>query len=299
MTGLFAAVATPVTSRRVLDLDVFDRLLEFLVRSGVDGVCIGGATGEYPHFSAADRLTLIERTRRQVRGRTPLVVGVGAPSASEVVLLGRAAADSGAEALLLPSPIFFRYQQSDLRAYFAEVSREVAAPCLLYDLPDFTNPIAPATALGLMRDEPFIRGIKDSSGRAENLANFAAARDGQPWTLFVGDDRLLARGLSAGWDGGISGVAGFCPELMVRLHRSARDGDESETARLQRLLEELIGQISIFPTPWGIRIGLAARGLATGPLPLPLTAERRRQIADFQEWFPAWLARNLSAEAVA
>ena len=75
----------------------------------------------------------------------------------------------------------------------------------------------------------------------------------EPWTLLVGDDRLLARGLQAGWDGGISGVAGFCPELLVRLYQSVVAGRADETARLQALLDELIAQIAVFPTPWGIR----------------------------------------------
>ena len=37
----------------------------------------------------------------------------------------------------------------------------------------------------------------------------------------------------------------------------------------------------MFPVPWGIRFGLAARGVPTGPMPLPLTAERRRQVEEF------------------
>jgi 4-hydroxy-tetrahydrodipicolinate synthase len=169
------------------------------------------------------------------------------------------------------------------------VSRELAAPCLIYDLPDFTTPFAPATVLSLLRDEPFVVGIKDSSGKQENLAAFAAERGGNRWTLLVGDDRLLACGLAAGWDGGISGVAGFCPELLLRLYQTAAAGRTEEVARLQALLDELISKIAVFPTPWGIRIGLAARGLPTGPLPLPLTPRRRQQIEAFNAWFREWL----------
>ena len=121
-------------------------------------------------------------------------------------------------------PMFFRYQQEDLQAFAAHVSRTLRAPCLLYDLPDFTNGLAPATALALLRDEEFIVGIKDSSGQEENLTTFAGARHGRGWTLLVGDDRLLHAGLQAGWDGSISGVAGCCPELLVAIVRSFRDG---------------------------------------------------------------------------
>ena len=125
-----------------------------------------------------------------------------------------------------------------------------------------------------------------------NLTTFADARQGREWTLLVGDDRLLHAGLQAGWDGSVSGVAGCCPDLLVALVRSAGDGRATETARLQALLDELIGRLSVFPTPWGIRIALEARGFATGPLPLPLIPGRRQQILEFQEWFRGWIARR-------
>ena len=118
------------------------------------------------------------------------------------------------------------------------------------DLPDFTNGLAPETALTLLRDEEFIVGIKDSSGREENVTTFAQARRDRDWTLLVGDDRLLSAGLLAGWDGGISGVAGCCPELLVAIVRSVRDQRPEETARLQAGLDELITRLSVFPTPW-------------------------------------------------
>jgi len=208
-----------------------------------------------------------------------------------VVKLGRVAIEEGSEALLLPAPMFFRYEQEDLRAYFVHVSRELAAPCLLYDLPDFTNPIASTTVFSLLREEQHIVGIKDSSGRADNIDTFANERGDEGWTLLVGDDRLLARGVKAGWNGGISGLAGFCPELMVRLYQSILKGRTSETGRLEALVGELIDRISVFPTPWGIRVGLAARGIDTGPLPLPVTQKRRQQIEEFHGWFPGWLER--------
>jgi 4-hydroxy-tetrahydrodipicolinate synthase len=189
-------------------------------------------------------------------------------------------------------PMFFRYGQPDLAAFAATVSREVAGPCLLYDLPDFTNGLLPATVLDLLRTERFIVGIKDSSGCEDHLGEFAGARGAQPWTLLVGDDRLFARGLRAGWNGGVSGMAGFCPEVLVGLHKSVREGRDDEIARFQDLLDELIRRISVFPTPWGIRIGLAARGIDTGPLPLPLTPQRCAQVEAFRRWLPGWLEAN-------
>jgi 4-hydroxy-tetrahydrodipicolinate synthase len=291
MNGIFAAVATPVRPDGGLDLATLDRLVDFLLGAGVDGICIGGATGEYPHFETAERIEVIERIAGRLQGRL-LLTGVGASSMRRAIALGRAAFDAGSAAVLLPMPMFFRYEQQDLASFAAAVSRELAGPCLLYDLPDFTNGLLPATVLDLLRTEPFVVGIKDSSGCEDHLGEFAGARGEQLWTLLVGDDRLFARGLRAGWNGGVSGMAGFCPELLSGLYRSFRDGRHDEIVRFGGLLDELIARISVFPTPWGIRIGLAARGIDTGPLPLPLTPQRREQVEEFTQWLPGWLKAN-------
>jgi 4-hydroxy-tetrahydrodipicolinate synthase len=292
IAGLFAAVATPVRRDGSVDEATFDRLIDFLIERDVSGICLGGATGEYPHFESADRKSLIARAARRLPADRALLVGIGGVSMRHTVDLGRAALDAGSRALLLPMPMFFRYEQTDLEAFCTTISTTLGAPCLLYNLPDFTNGLTPDTIVKLLREQEFIIGIKDSSGRREHLERFAAERGNAQWTLLVGDDAVLEQGLRAGWDGSISGVAGFCPELLVALYRSYRDGRLDETARLQALLDELISHLAVFPTPWGIRVGLAARGIDTGPLPLPLTPKRSREIADFTEWLPRWLENH-------
>ena len=292
VTGLIAAVATPVHDDGRVDLDGLDRLVDFLGQSGVAGICIAGATGEYPHFETADRKAIVRRAAARLPRDRTLLVGIGAPSMRHVVELGEEAMAAGSKGLLLPMPMFFRYEQQDLEAFCVHVSGALRAPCLLYNLPGFTNGLEPATVLTLLRTGEFIVGIKDSSGEAEHLTAFAQARAGEPWSLLVGDDRLLLAGLQAGWDGAISGAAGFVPELLVALHRSAVLRQVDEALRLQALLDALLARMISLPTPWSIRVGLAARGLPTGPLPLPLSVNRRRQIAAFADWLREWLPQT-------
>ena len=281
--GLSAALPTPVRRDGRVDLPTLDRIVDLVVEAGVDGICIGGATSEYPHFDVAERVAVIERVADRLTGDTSLLVGVGAPSPSRVVELAHVAAASGARAVLLPMPMFFNYDQDDLAAYCADLARRLPAPCLLYDLPDFTN--------ALLHHEPSIVGIKDSSGRADNLTTLALAPGRNAWTLLVGDDRLLHRAFDAGWNGGVSGVAACCPELLVALVRAIRQRQVDEAVRLQQLVVEVISHLSVLPAPWGIRVALAARGIDTGPLPLPLTPVRRQQADALQQWVAEFVAR--------
>ena len=54
--------------------------------AGVAGMCLGGATSEYPHFEIAERAALIRRAA--ARRRPALLVGIGGPSIDRVIELG-------------------------------------------------------------------------------------------------------------------------------------------------------------------------------------------------------------------
>ena len=292
---VIAAVATPIAANGALHVATFERLTDFLIESGVDGLCLGGATSEYPYIAIADRRLAIGAAARRLPLDRALTVAIGAASFRQVLELGECARDAGSRAVLLPMPMFFLYEQHDLEAFAIEVSRTLRVPLLLYDLPDFTNALAPATAIRLLQTEEFVTGIKDSSGVADNLATYAKARDGRRWTLLVGNDRLLLEGLKAGWDGTISGIACFCPSLLVAMHRMWTHGNAAGAAHLQILLDEVILQLDMLPTPWGIRIALEVLGFSMGSLPLPLSPVRRDQIARYREWLPGWLDRVRSS----
>jgi dihydrodipicolinate synthase/N-acetylneuraminate lyase len=291
LAGLFAALTTPRTDRGSVDLDTIDRHVDLLLEAGVDGICLGGATSEYPHAERDERKQIIRRVARRLPPDRGLLVAIGAPSPHQILDLGACAFEHGSRAVMLPMPFFFRYQQQDLYAYAATLGRQLAGPCLLYDLPEFTNPLAPETGIDLLTTEPQIVGIKDSSGKRAHLTCYTEMRGDNDWALFVGDDARLKEGLTAGWDGSISGLASCCPELLVALFRAHRAGQTDEVARCQALLDELIAWIARMPLPWGIRIALDARGLGTGPLPWPVSPPRMEQIMRFRNWIPDWLAR--------
>jgi len=295
MTGVIAAVATPVAPNGAFHVATFERLIDFLIEAGVDGLCLGGATSEYPNLGVADRQVAIATAARRLPLDRVLLVAVGAPSFRQVVELGEIARDAGARAVLLPMPMFFRYEQHDLEAFSSEVCRTLRVPLLLYDLPDFTNALEPATAIKLLENEELITGIKDSSGVVDHLSCYSSARGPRDWTLFVGNDRLLLEGLKAGWNGTVSGIACFCPSLVLAIHRGWRRGDIARAAHLQTLLDAAIQQLDMLPTPWGIRVALEAQGFSLGPLPLPLSPRRREQVSRFREWLPGWMDRVRAA----
>ena len=250
-------------------------------------MCLGGATSEYPRFETAERLQILRRVARRVPRGTPLVAAIGGSSLERTIELGTAAFDHGCQAVLLPMPWFFPYQQVDLAAYVAYVADTLDGPCLLYDLPGFTTGLDADTSISLMQSEPNVIGIKDSSGRVENLLRFVEARGNRDWSLLVGDDRNGLASAEAGWDGGISGIAAFCPELLVALHGAARSG-RMELARACGACSTSSSRTWRRCRRHEACVSSCVRGLDASPL--RCHAESAAQIARTK--LAAWLARG-------
>src|SRR5437667_11876449 len=99
--GIFPPMVTPRRDRDTLDVAGVERLIEHILAGGVQGLFILGSTGEAPSLSYRLRRELIERTCRQVAGRVPVLVGITDTAFIESVNLAGAAAEAGAQALVL------------------------------------------------------------------------------------------------------------------------------------------------------------------------------------------------------
>jgi 4-hydroxy-tetrahydrodipicolinate synthase len=290
LSGAFAALITPTNEHGAADFQTLDQVVDFVMGHGVDGVVVGGGTGEYPHFTVAERASAIARVRRRLPSPGTLIASIGTSSIHTTLQLARLAAEDGADYLLIPMPYFFHYDQDDLAAFCERVCEAVSLPCLLYNLPSFTAGLTVETAVRLVESVTNLVGMKDSSGNPDNLAPLAELRSRRAVSVFVGDDSLLLPALRAGWDGVISGIACCMPDMIVSIYRAFRCGRTEEAAAQQRVLDEFIEKLMRLPIPWGVRLGLETRGIPNGPLHQPVAESRRPAIADLQAWVRRWCA---------
>lgn len=270
--------------------EAFERNARFALNAGAVGLCVNGATGEFAGGTQSERCEAVVRARN-VAGESAVVVsGIGGTRWNEIRTLGQEAEDAGADALLVPTPYFFNYAPEDLAEFYRRIGVESKLPVLIYNLPAFTGGIDSALAYRLIQEVAGIAGVKDSSGRLDLLESLTERNPGQALRL-VGNDSVLAEAINRGLcDGTISGVAGVLPELTVALWRSSNGPDPALFERLTSRLVTLIGQLDVFPTPWGLKLIAELRKLGPASIGLPLSAGRQLQAAQFAEWFSGWWA---------
>jgi 4-hydroxy-tetrahydrodipicolinate synthase len=288
-SGVIAAAVTPHGKRGDdPDIGATLELIDFLCAAGVQGIALLGSTGEFVNLNFDDRVRLVYLAVK--RSRVPVLAGVSHSTLDGALALGREASAAGAAGLLLMPPFFFRYRQPEIREFYLRFAAEMSdrAPVYLYNIPAFTSEIPSETAVQLLSTGRFA-GIKDSSGDWDNFQALSRYKQEHPYTLLVGHDAIFARARRAGADGVVSGVACAMPELLLALDRAIVQHDGAETARLDARLHEFLKRIERFPTPVAIKAALAARGIKTGPPPVPLAPETQAALDEFREWFRGWV----------
>jgi 4-hydroxy-tetrahydrodipicolinate synthase len=176
-----------------------------LVDAGVHAIVVAGTTGEASTLDDDERSDLLIAVRYAVDGRVPVLVGTGAPSARQAVLLSKRAEDDGADALLVLSPPGV----PDPRPYYERVAAAVEVPVLAYHYPKASSPGVPVDVLGQLP----VSGIKDSSGDAERLLLEA---DVLPVGLYAGHPTLIHLAGAISCSGAILALANVDPEGCLR-----------------------------------------------------------------------------------
>ena len=224
MSGVIAAISTPIRDDGAPDLERATKLARFLLDNGCDGLNVLGTTGEATSFSLDERKSVMTAYKNAGLPMDRLMVGTGAAAVSDAVALTRHAADLGfAGALVLP-PFYYKGVPDDgLVAYIDAIVQATASkpvPLYLYHFP---------VQSGLPWHIDLIRrllktfsgkivGLKDSSGDMA-YARAAAAIDPN-FAVFPSTEAALLEARSGAFAGCISATANLNADLCARAWHS-------------------------------------------------------------------------------
>ncbi len=247
--------------------------VRWLLAAGLDGVVVAGSTGESALLDADEQRRMVAWAREAVPAGRWLVAGTGGESTRQAVALTRAAAEAGADAVLVrpPSYYFASISPPSLVEYYRAVAEQSPVPVLVYNIPKYTHLSIGAALLEQLAAHPNIVGVKDSSGDPGNLAAYRKAVPA--WSVLVGSGSLLFPALELGCDGGILAVSCFAARLCAAIFAAFRSGDRDRARTIQERLtpldKEIVGKLG----PAGVKAAMDAvgNGLYGGPVRAPLT----------------------------
>ncbi|MEP7244377.1 MAG: 4-hydroxy-tetrahydrodipicolinate synthase [Gammaproteobacteria bacterium] len=268
--GSLVAIVTPMRRDGEIDFDAWERLLEFHLENGTDGIVVGGTTGESATIREAELKQLTESACARVKGRIPVIAGAGTSSTAGTVARARWLSELPVAGLLVVTPAYNRPPQEGLYQHFAAVAQASQVPVILYNIPSRTAvDLLPSTVARLMQF-PQIVALKEGVASVDRVRELiSVSRAG--FTILSGDDATARETLLAGARGVISVTANVAPRLMSDMVAAAikgdRSGAEALDARLEALHRDLFIEANPIPSKWA----LERLGLLQGGIRLPLT----------------------------
>ena len=278
--GTAPALVTPFTPDGAVDAPAFRRLLDDVIggsetpghghHTGVEAVVVLGTTGENPTVTDAERERLVAVCIEHVGGRVPVVVGTGSNDTAQAVAFSRAAADAGADGLLVVSPYYNKPTPAGLIAHVSAIADATDCPVIFYNVPGRTGQNVSAETQLLLADAvPSVAGTKEASGNLNQIADILARRpDG--FAVYSGDDDLALPTLALGADGLISVCANAIPGATAELVRRALVDDLAAARTLHFLLLPAMRASFAEANPVPVKAVLAAMGRMDERVRLPL-----------------------------
>jgi 4-hydroxy-tetrahydrodipicolinate synthase len=228
LSGVIAAIATPIEENGAPDLGRAVKLARYLLDNGCDGLNVLGTTGEATSFSLEERKSVMSAYKAQGMPLNRLMVGTGAAAMADAVALTRHAAELGfAGALVLP-PFYYKGVPDDgLVAYIdtlVKATVEKPIPIYLYHFPAMSGlPWHVALIKRLLAAYPSrIVGLKDSSGDMAYARSAAAISP--DFAVFPSTEAALIEARGGAFAGCISATANLNADLCARAWSS---GDET------------------------------------------------------------------------
>ncbi len=269
--GVTTAMITPFNSDGSVDYEGLRRNTCFQIEHGVRGLLPLGTTGEAPTLSGEEKegvvRAVIETARRQ-SSEVKVMVGVGTYSTSTTIQNARQAQAWGADALLVVTPYYNKPTQEGIVAHFHAICEAADLPVVVYNIKGRTGVNIETPTLARIAENKNIIGVKEASGDIIQMMD--VLRDIQEIAVYSGDDGITFPLLSLGGQGVISVISNLLPTEMVEMVSRALEGQWDRARKIHFHLQPLFKAAFVETNPAPIKYAMAKRGLAAGPLRLPL-----------------------------
>src|SRR5579885_3545033 len=260
---LLTAMVTPFDRDGQLDTVQAGRLARALLDSGSDGLVVAGTTGESPTLTTREKLRLFAEIKQAAGGRGAVVAGTGNYNTAESVELSREAERVGVDALLLTVPYYNKPTQDGLFRHFEAIARATTLPCILYNVPSRTGTdMAAETTLRLARI-PNIVGIKEASGKLDQIAAIIQGARGD-FHVWSGNDEDTLPILAIGGYGVVSVASHLTGNQIKQMIDAFLEGRAEQAAEIHRRLLPLVKALFLVGNPVPVKYALNQSGFRVG-----------------------------------
>lgn len=296
--GVYPAATTQFTPDLKVDLEATQKVLDNLIKDGVDGLIILGTCGENNSLEPEEKRAVLAAASEVVGGRVPWLTGVSELTTRRGVDYARAAEKAGAHGLMVLPAMVYVPTEDELCTHFETVAAATGLPIMLYNNPTAYRVNIGMAALERLAKTPTIAAVKESSADTRRFTDILNAF-GDRYVLMAGLDDVALEGLVLGAHGWVSGLTSAFPRKSVALVKAVAAGNIEEARRIYRWFMPLLHLDAEHDLVQSIKLAetIMGRGTEYVRMPrMPLAGDRRKQVT---AWVEQCAATQPSLAAVA
>ncbi len=267
MTETFTALVTPFKNGKV-DEKSLEKLVEYQIKNGVDGIVPCGTTGESPTLSHEEHNLVIDLCVKISNKRIKVMAGTGSNSTAEAIMMTNHARQIGADYCLVVAPYYNKPTPEGVYQHFKALN-DCEIPVIIYNIPGRSVINISDENLARIAELKNIAGLKDATG---DLARVASLRMliKKKFAYLSGEDATAVGFNAMGGTGVISVTSNIAPKLVSDLQKFCQKGDYKSALEIQDKLTNLHAAMFCETNPIPIKYAASLMNLCSSEIRLPL-----------------------------
>ena len=238
LSGVIIAIPTPLLINEDIDVLSLQKLIDFCINEGANGLMIAGSMGEGPALLDIQRQLLIENAVKFTKGRVPILATISAPSTKKSIEYIKILNSSGADFIVCTAPYYYKYPDKEsIISHVQKLASVTEIPLIFYNASGFTGNEITVDTTDFILNIDEVAGVKDSSGNFRNFMELLRRypdSQSRPGTIMQGDESVFDASLLLGADGIISGGGVTCINKLKKLYQAGISGDKRKAFSSQQ-----------------------------------------------------------------
>ena len=281
--GVFPVCITPFKENGEFNMEAAKAHVDYLINSGVHGLCIWGATGEYQSITLAEHKAYVQEILPYINKRVPVIVGCTREMPDEAADLARNAFSCGADAVMILPTYYCHPCQEEIYQYYKYISEHVdGGAIMIYNNPASAGVEIERDTYKRLMELDQVCVVKESSGNIRKLTEVLNDSTDHV-SVFCGWDNMAYESFVCGAVGWISMLANLAPRQCSNMFNAVYTEKDYEKARkiYCEILPGLTALESVAKPVQAIKYVLDKKGMTGGYSRRPriaLTEEEKKEV---------------------
>lgn len=228
----------------------------------VDGLYVGGSTGENFLLSTAEKEQIFKIVKDEAKDQVQLIAQVGSLNIKESVHLAKLATDLGYDSLSAVTPFYYKFSFNEIKEYYNTILKDVDNQMVVYFIPFLTGVNISVDQFKELFENEKITGVKFTAGDFYLLERFRKAFPDK--VLFAGFDEMMLPATVLGVDGAIGSTFNLNGVRARQIFENARAGKIAEALEAQHVTNDFLSDVLANGLYGTLKIGLQEAGVEAG-----------------------------------